>query len=868
MKRYGLLALLLSSVASAASTAPAVPAKTEALITNAEETVSLDKDSPDYIKRRLAELEKTLYEKTRREVIAEKAATVPASEKKAEKVFYNEEDELAAKKTFAYDQFDVEKEVQKRLATEMLLKNFGREFFERGEQIQASLFSGLAPSNYQLGPGDELKIIIWSELGDETVYDVQVNPEGQIYVPIIGVLGVTGLTVGEFEQTVLGRLSGKFKHFKGQATLTKVRTIQIFVVGEVEKPGAMNVSGLATAFSALYQAGGPTQRGSMRHVKILDSSGKSKTLDLYRYFLSGDRSQDIPVKNGDTIFVPAVEARITVTGMVNRPAIYELSGETSLADALEMAGKPLAKAYSGRVMVTRWTGDKRRESFDIKLVDEHELKIFKVASGDEIKVEQATEMVGNLVSLEGPVARPGEYSADAALTVSELIKRAGGLIAEEASLERGQIYRKIAGGQQQVIAFNVKYALAGDKSQDHPLLPFDRVRLFAEKEISFDNRRINVEGAIRRPGQYVFRDGMRLADLVVKAQGTSLDAADMIEIARVKDGGSSEIIHASLKAALADQNSPDNIALQPLDRISVPARGDSMIEPEVVYLRGQVLRPGPYALKHRGERLSSLIERAGGLTGQAFADGAVFMRRVEHITSEKQLETTETVQNELFRQATLDLRADLLRAGAKVDDLKTLRQEIEGEKAEDQLLTRETGSIQGSVEQSKALVQTQLQSQTSGFSGIEMTARSLKNKMMRIPVPMRKIVEKKACEFEDIALLDGDQITVPVQPNTVSVLGAVMNPTTILFNPGNSSGYYINRAGGFNAHSDHRRTIIVRANGEVLRMRNVRRVERGDIILVPPRPRLVRPDVLKEFANIASILGNIAVTYKVINDAN
>ncbi len=863
MKRLGLMVLMLSSMAPAVSAQQVAKGaeKTEAVVVEAEETYKLDKDSPEYIRRRLGELERTLYEKTRREVITEKAAAVPVKNTAASKSFYNEKDELTADTEPILNEFEVEKEVQKRLATESLLKNFGREFFEQGELIKASLFSGLAPSNYQLGPGDELKIIIWSELGDETVYDVQVNPEGQVYVPIIGVLGVSGLTVGEFEQTVLGQLSGKFKHFKGQATLTKVRTIQIFVVGEVEKPGAMNVSGLATAFSALYQAGGPTQRGSMRRINVLDSSGKAKHIDLYRYLLSGDRTQDVPVKNGDTIFVPTADCRVNVTGMVNRPAIYELVGETNLADVLEMAGKVLPKAYSGRVMVTRWTGDKRRESFDIRLNDAAALKNFKLLNGDEIIVEQATELVGNLVNVEGPVIRPGEYSADEELTVSELITRAGGLAKEEANLERGQIYRKGEGGQQQVISFNVKFALAGDKTQNHILKPFDKVRLFSENEITVDIRRISIDGAIRRPGKYVFRDGMRLADLVVKAQGVSIDAADEIEIARVKEDNSSEIIKASIKAALADEKSPDNIVLQPLDRISVLARGDSMVEPEVVILKGQVKRPGPYALTHRGERLSSLIARAGGLTDQAFAEGAVFMRRVEHITSEKQLETTETVQDELFRQATLDLRADLLRAGAKVEDLKSLRGEVEGNNVQKQISTSGTGMPATGVQEIA-------EQQTSGYAGIEMGARSLKNKMMRIPIPMNKILAAKASDYEDVALLDGDQITIPVQPNTVSVLGAVMNPTAILFNPGNSAGYYINRAGGFNGHSDHRRTIIVRANGEVVRMRNVKKVERGDIILVPPRPKLVRPDPLKELSNIAGIIGNMAVTYKVIDDSN
>ncbi|HNX75573.1 MAG TPA: SLBB domain-containing protein [Candidatus Rifleibacterium sp.] len=863
MKRIGMMVLMLSSVASAA---PAQNAgqlargieKTEAVIVEAEETAKLDKNSPEYIRRRLSELEKTLYEKTRNEVIAEKSAAVTVKGTAASKSFYNEKDELTERVQIP-NQFEIEKEVQKRLATESLLKNFGREFFEEGELIKSSLFSGLAPSNYQLGPGDELKIIIWSELGDETVYDVQVNPEGQIYVPIIGVLGVSGLTVGEFEQTVLGQLSGKFKHFKGQATLTKVRTIQIFVVGEVEKPGAMNVSGLATAFSALYQAGGPTQRGSMRRINVLDSSGKAKSIDLYRYLLSGDRTQDIAVKNGDTIFVPTAETRITVTGMVSRPAIYELIGATSLSDVLEMAGRVLPKAYSGRAMVTRWTGDRRRESFDIKLSDAEALKKFKILNGDEVKIEQATEMVGNQVNLEGPVVRPGEYSVDEELTVAELINRAGGIIKEDANLERGQIYRKGDGGQQQVLTFNVRFALAGDKSQNHVLKPFDRVRLFAENEITADISRISIDGAIRRPGQYVYRDGMKLADLVVKAQGLSLDAADEIEIARVKEDSSSEIIKASIKAALADEKSPDNIVLQPLDRVSILARGDSLIEPEVVVLKGQVKRPGPYALTHRGERLSSLIERAGGLTSMAFAEGTVFMRKIDHVTSEKQLETTETVQDDLFRQATLDLRADLLRSGAKVDDLVTLRSEVEGEKVKEQ--------VAGDLVTVPAKSAQELTSeQSSGYAGIEMSTRSMKNQMLRIPIPMKKIVERQANEYEDIALLDGDQITIPVQPTTVSVFGSVMNPTTILYNPGNSAGYYINRAGGFNGHSDHRRTIVVRANGEVLRMRNIKKVERGDIILVPPKPKLIRPDPLKELSNIAGIIGNMAVTYKVIDD--
>ncbi|NCB40021.1 MAG: hypothetical protein EOM80_14750 [Erysipelotrichia bacterium] len=833
----------------------------KAVINNAAAVAEVDKNSPEYYKSRLQQLKKTLYEKTRAEVVKEKTLSDTAKLYADPQAPYVERVNLPAVQAKPMDQAEIDKEVQIRIATEESLTNFGKEFFEEGVISQASLFSGSAPSNYQLGPGDELKIIVWSDLGDETVYDVQVNPEGQVYVPILGVLGVSGLTVGEFKQMVLGRLSEKFKHFKGEVTLTRVRTIQIFVVGEVEKPGAMAISGLATAFTALYQAGGPTMRGSMRNIRVLDNLGNAKEIDLYLYLLSGDRSQDLPLKNGDTVFVPVSASLVKISGMVTRPAIYEINADTSLAAALIMAGNVQPGAYSGRVKVTRWTGDKQRHSFDVSLNDPSALEKFMLMNGDEIVVDRAIEQVGNHVTIEGAVAKPGSYSFADKLTVADLINRAGGIVKEQANFEHGQILRTVEGGREEIIAFNVKFALMGDKDQNINLKAMDRVRVFAEADITADTRVVYIGGAVRRPGQYIYRDGMRLADLVLNANGLSADAAVDAEIARVSGSDRSDLIKANVQAALSNATVSDNVELKPLDRVSVLARGGDLIEPEIVILKGQVKRPGPYALAYRGEKLSSLIKRAGGLTDQAFAEGTVFMRKIENITSENQLEITENVQAELFRQATLDLRADLLRSGAKIDDLKSIKAEVEGEKAEEQ-------ALEASDQKTAGLVQKISASQTSDYAGIEMRSQSLKNKMMRIPVPVKKILDGKAEAFEDLTLAAGDQITVPVIPSTVSVLGAVMNPTTILFNLGRSAGYYINRAGGFNAHSDHRRTIVVRANGEVFRMRNIRKIERGDIVLVPPKPRLVRPDALKDWSNIASVLGNLAVVYKIVNDNN
>ncbi len=817
----------------------------------------LDKNSQAYVKMRLQELEKQLYEKTRKEVLSERRAKLEVGAAATDK-FYNEADDLRNQSIESLESADIEREVQRRMDSEVVLKHFGKDFFDSGKIDRASLFEGLAPSDYKLGAGDEVKIIIWSDIGDQTIYDMQINPEGQIYVPMLGVIQVTGMTVKRLEEVVVGRLSEKFKHFKGQATLTKVRTIQVFVTGEVEQPGAMIVSGLSTAFSVLYQSGGPTRRGSMRNISVIGQNGKEKKIDLYDYFLTGDRRQDVSIANGDTIFVPMARKRIIAGGLIARPAVYEITEETTLAKVIEMAGGILPNAYSGRVSITRWNGTEPRLAFDVELNDRQALEAFVMKSGDEIKIDQAIELVGNNVKIEGPVNRPGKYAIGKSLTVKELIERAGGIIKEEANMIRGQIYRKLESGKQQILGFNLTFAMAGDKAHNHVLLPFDIVRIFAEEEVKSDVLRISIDGAIRRPGRYIYRTGMTLVDLVVKARGLTVDADGIAEIARIGEKNEVNIIRVNIKNALNNAKSADNIELKALDRISLPSNMEKRIEADVVVLKGQVKRPGPYALKYRGEKLSSLIERAGGLTSMAFAEGCVFMRKAEHITSQNQIETAQAMQNDLYRQATLDLRADLLRAGAKIDG--ELRSSVGMKTVTAQVF--ESSSVE-----SGELAQDLTKAQSSVFSEIEMKSKEFGNKMVRIPVPLRDVAEKRAEDFEDIALLDGDQITIPVIPHTISIVGAVMNPTTILYNTRNTSaGYYIKKAGGFTNASDHRRSLVVRAGGEVLRMRDVRKIERGDIILVPPKAKVVKPNTMKEISNIAGILGNLAVTYKVIND--
>jgi protein involved in polysaccharide export with SLBB domain len=826
-----------------------------------------DEPEQQRIRQRLKELETALRNKTRQDLIAQEKVTAAWSlgKTQVQQKLYRERLERPIE-TPLLDEPSIERKVDAQLARTDLLEAFGRNFFDQGADVGPSLDTVSAPSGYALGPGDSLKIIVWSEMGDETVYDVTVNPEGQVYIPILGVLGVAGFTVGQFEETVLGSLSGKFKHFKGQVTLTKIRTLQIFAAGEVVRPGAMSVSALATAFSALYRAGGPNERGSMRRIRVIRDNRTVREIDLYRYFLDGDKSQDVALANGDTIFVPPIASRVTVKGEVLRPGLFELAHEKTLGEILTMAGGLEPSAWGRRVKVFRWRQDRRRSIFDVPLDGTKKgWNAFRIENGDEILVERGLQDVANRVRIEGPVRRPGEYAVTGSLTVRGLIAKAGGVVPEVVAPGAGQIVRKLDQGREQLLSFQLDKALAGEEKHDLPISPLDVVTLFSQQEIEADTNMVNIAGAVRRPGEYLWRSGLRIGDLILRAQGLTADAADEIEIARAtRSGRQSQIQKVSMREIMQNPQSPNNLTLQPLDRVMVFARGDSLLEPEIVFIKGEVRRPGPYALRSREETLAQLIERAGGLTGDAFPEGAVFLRNIDQVVLERQLEVADRVREEQNSRATLDLQADLIRSGVKMSDIGSSKGQLRLVELNQASIetTNEPGDADLLTAPSQAVTE-----QTTKFqeTGMTMGSRRLREDMVRIPLPPEAF-KLNGQDRVGVILRDGDTIQVPARPSTVTVAGAVVNPSTIMFVANKGVGHYIDRAGGFNSHAEHRRTVIVRANGEVVPLRRVRTISEGDIILVPPKHRRLPVNKLEETGKIAQILGNLAVMFKVVAD--
>lgn len=844
------------------------------------EKEAVEKETAAKLKKRVAILEELLRKRIEKELTEEEYKKIEQKAKENEELLktlgetYQEKKEGAPRETTLVDDEMIKRRTDQLLGREMADKPYGLDFFTAGRDVLTTPDMVSVPSSYILGPGDDLKIIIWSEMGDETVYDVTVNPEGQVYIPIIGLLRVAGSTVGEIEQAVLGSLTGKFAHFKGQVTLTKVRMLQIFVTGEVERPGAMTISALSTAFQALYQAGGPNMRGSMRKIRVMRGKDVISNIDLYKYLMTGDKSQDVPLESGDTIFVPPVGPQVVVRGEVVRSARFELNDEKMLADVLAMAGGIQPSANPRRMKVYRWQGDQRRKILDAGATDgAGALASFEISGGDEIEVERATEDVGNSVTVDGAVLRPGEYAVTEGLTLGDLLKRTGGLKSEEAATS-GQLVRKLEGGRESIVTFDPAAALAGENDATISLHGLDTIRIFSNNEVEADTRVVTISGAVRRPGEYIFRDGMKIRDLILRAKGLTADAAGEAEVARVAKGRTSETKHIDLNKVLNAPKDPENVPIMPLDRVNILARGDALLESEVVILKGEVKRPGPYALHRRGETLNDLIERAGGLTNEAFPEGAIFMRKVSNIADEEQLNAAEQVRAELFRQANIDMRAELLRAGAKLSDIasdKEARNDLLDIPAGDVSSVKKTSLLgrQKAEMDDEEMMSVAARKQSSRYGAVELSSRSLIQDSLRIPVRLKRVdhgleVRQKG---DDIVLKNGDEITIPPVPDTVSVVGAVVNPSTVLFRSGQSARGYINSVGGFAAHSNHRKTVVVRANGEVFPLGRVGHIQRGDILLVPPKPKLVQRNKLQETSQIAQILGNLAVVYKVALDA-
>ncbi len=712
----------------------------------------------------------------------------------------------------------------------LALQPFGYQLFEGKPSTFAPATDIPVPTNYVMGPGDAVNIQLFGK--ENASYSLVVDREGVLSFPGIGPITVAGMQFGDMRQDLMDRVSEQMIGTRAGVTLGELRSIRVFVLGDANQPGSYTVSGLSTITNALFVSGGVLPSGSLRNIELKRNGRLIRRLDLYDLLLRGDTSDDIRLQPGDAIFIPPVAGTVAVSGEVYRPAIYETKGEASVEAVLRMAGGLLPTAHRGALRLERIN---ERGNKTIKTVNFRAQagRLTKVLDGDMLSIDPVLDELRDGVTLVGHVHRPGGHQWWPGMRVSDLINDIG-ILKPRADLQYLLIRRELKPNRTvQLLSADLKSAMAAPGSaDDQHLRAGDQIRVFdlgpdrtVLVEPWLDELReqtssaqpmpeVNIGGLVRAPGRYPLEQGMRVSDLI-RAAGRMREAAftQSAELTRYLvvggDHRETELIEINLAQVLAG-NSDEDVVLQPYDYLNIkeiPQWRDQ----ERVEILGEVRFPGTYPIQ-QGETMSSLLDRAGGLTDLAFASGSVFLR--------EELREREDEQLQLLRRR---LETDLAAL-----------------------------SLEGST-QARSMGQ-------SILNQIEETEAT-----GRLVIDLNDIIKKGGRSHHNIVLADGDTLLIPKRSQEITVIGEVQHATSHIFDPDMDRNDYISRSGGFTTHADKRKIYVVRADGGVVgstrsfwfRRGKGQGVQPGDTIVVPLDADRVSP--LGFWTSVTQILYNIGI---------
>ena len=728
---------------------------------------------------------------------------------------------------------------------EAKLKRFGAEMFlNRGDSSSLRASGGQASipidlpvgPDYVLGTGDGLTINLWGGISQSLTKVI--DREGKIVLPEAGSLVVAGLTLQHAQSVIQDALKNQFRDARIDVTIARLRTVRIYVVGDVQRPGAYDLSSLSTPLNALYAAGGPTAIGSLRIVRHYRGGQLIRDVDLYDFLLHGVRMDEERLQAGDTLLVPPVGQQVAIYGMVKRPAIYEMksgaAGDSTLAEMLDDAGGVTVTAALDHITVERIQPNQQRETITLdppaanapatSQTERQGIAAFHVKDGDRIHVGAILPYSEHAVYVEGHVVRPGKYPYRDGMKLGDVIHSYQDLLPEPAV--KGDIIRLVPPDlHAETIEFNVAEALIGNV--DLPLQPFDTIRIFGRYEV--DSPQVTIRGEVMKPGEYALSEGMTAAQLVRMAGGFKrdalLDVADLTSYT-IQNGHKilSQRTAIGIGAAVQGNDHVADVTLKPGDILTIhQISGWNDIGSSVV-IDGEVTYPGSYGLQE-GERLSSVLRRAGGLRGTAYADGAVLIR-----TQVKELE--EKSKEELIRQIESQSVSARVPLSLNAQNQTAILQAAEAQQAE---------------------ILKQLRSQPA---------------VGRMVIHISADIDSWANTPADIEMRRGDVLTVPKRPGFVLVTGQVYNTSAITFVPGKEASWYLRNAGGTNNVASRGEIFIVRANGLVIGKHSGEwyankvlstRLNPGDVIVVPQK--VVGGSVIwQNLLTVAQLSSSIAIT--------
>ncbi len=711
------------------------------------------------------------------------------------------------------------------------IERFGASVFKNGSGNTDKLAMDIPVGpDYVLGPGDSVTVDVSG--GYPQRLRSVVDPEGRVNLPGGGTLLVTGLSMHAAELSIQDVMMRRFNDAKVDLSLARLRTVRVYVVGDVERPGAYDISALSTVLNGLYAAGGPTSRGSLRLVRHYRGERLVETVDLYDLLLHGVRTDTQRLQSGDSILVSPAGTQIVIDGAVHRPAMYELRDEKSLAEALELAGGPLPDASLWQISIDRVEAHERHVTRTVPIPPDADdatvktvLAAYSIQDGDRVYVAPISPFTGQSVYVEGHAFRTGKYAYRQGMKVTDLVRSYNDLLPEPAA--HAEIIR-LVGPDLTPTAINFDLIGVLDGQDPAPeLRPFDVIRVFGRYTV--DPPKVTITGEVLRPGSYPLSSGMRVSDLIRLAGGFRRSAYKqdaLVASYKIVSGQSVQIEQkqVNLQEIAAGDLSQD-LLLKPGDGVSIRQISGWRDIGASVMIAGEVKFPGAYGIEP-GERLSSVLRRAGGFLPQAYPRAAVFERlQVKELSEENKLLVIRKIETSP--------------SPVKYSD------------------TSGSNSAEAFQQQRDEILAALRSQPASGRLVIRISTN---------------FSEWENSEY-DVTLRNGDSLFIPKQPDFVMVTGQVANSTALLYTPGKSVGSYLKQAGGATRYADTKKIYVIQASGRVIGndtghlFRSVEDVlvSPGDTIVVPEKI-MVESATWKNVLNTAQLISALAITAAVAHN--
>lgn len=533
-------------------------------------------------------------------------------------------------------------------------KVFGRDIFNNTELTFEPPMNIATPENYRLGPGDEVFVDVYG--ASQKTETCTVSPDGTITIEGFGPVAVGGLSVSQANARLRQTLGARYSSSKIRLTVGQTKTLTVNVMGEVSTPGTYTLSAFATVFHALYMAGGISDIGTLRAIKVYRGGRLVSTVDIYDYILNGRLTGNVRLAEGDVIVVGPYECLVDLTGKVKRPMYYEMKPGESLASLIKYAGGFAGDAYRKAVRLTRKAGSQ----YTVHSVGEFDMAQFRLCDGDSVDVDSVLPRFANTVEIKGAVFRPGKYELGGDITtVRGLIEKAEGLT-EDAFTARGVMHRMKPDRTLEVLAVDVAGLLGGDVA-DIPLRNEDVLFVPSKKELQ-EEQVLTIHGEVMYPGVYRYADNETVEDFILQAGGLKNTASMMkVDVARrVVDPlatTSSDTIAATYSFKIKDGfvvNGEQGFRLRPFDEVFVRT-SPGYSEQQNVYVEGEVLYAGTYTLAKKTQRLSDVIRQAGGPTGNAFVSGARLIRQMSRDERLRQEQVLKIVRQQAGNRDSIDI---------------------------------------------------------------------------------------------------------------------------------------------------------------------------------------------------------------------